>query len=165
MTKSDFTETELKLIDAATQMKLALESSGDLEIVRSCVNSYISHARSVTFVMQKESSGIPELEVWYKERQEELKSSPLLRFFNDRRVYSIHQGVVSPIQHIAKIYDVKVDGVELPGEGTMTFLKFDGVEKFIPGSSGGVFNMCEEYFLILKELVTQWRVERHKYAR
>jgi len=164
MNESELTETELKLIDAATQMKIALKNSGDLEVLRSCVNSYISHARSVTFVMQKESSGIPELAVWYKEKQVELSKNPLLKFFNDRRVYSIHQGVVSPKQHTAKIYNLKIDDVEMPGTGTMTFLQFDGVEEFIPGSSGGVFRMCEDYFVILKELVTQWRIERHKYV-
>lgn len=55
------TETEMKLRDAATQMKLALEHMTDDEVVRSCVNSYISLARSVTFVMQRESADHPEL--------------------------------------------------------------------------------------------------------
>ena len=145
MSKYQLTETQLKLQDAATQMKLALSSSDDIEVVRSCVNSFISHARSVTFVLQRESSGYPRLEKWYERKQVEIKKNPLLRFFNDRRVYSIHKGVVIPRAHSSPAYSVKINGVELPSSGTMTALRFEGVDKFIPGDSGNVFRLCEEY--------------------
>ena len=38
----------------------------------------------------------------------------------------------------------------------MTFLRFEGAEEFFPGRSGGVFRICEEYFVILKGLVGDW---------
>ena len=163
MNKTNQTETQMKLRDAATQMKLALANRGDIEVIRSCVNSFISHARSVTFVMQSESSGYPELEEWYRKKQEELKTNPLLKFFNDKRVYSIHKGVVAPALRSTTAYNITVNGIQLPGTGTVTVLQFEGVDKFIPGSSGNVFRMCEEYFLILKKLVHQWMFERQKY--
>lgn len=155
------TETEMKLRDAATQMKLAVEHMANDETVRSCVNSYISLARSVTFVMQRESAEYPELKAWYEDRMSSLKELPILRFFNASRVYSIHKGVVAPIAHTAPIHDLKIDGVLQPPGGTMTFLRFDGIEKFIPGSSGGVFRLCEEYFLLLKSLVGEWLAKRN----
>ncbi len=164
MTTTDITETQLKLQDAATQMKIALASIGDIEIVRSCVNSFISHARSVTLVMQVESSGHPESKKWYKRKQEDLKQNPLLKFFNDRRVYSIHKGVVSPSAHTSEIYDLKINGEPVAGPGTMTVLSFEGVGEFIPGSSGNVFRLCEEYFILLKYLVHEWLLERNRYV-
>lgn len=47
------TAVQLKLQDAGTQMKLAIANSTDEAIFRSCINSYISLARSVTFVMEE----------------------------------------------------------------------------------------------------------------
>jgi len=156
------TETEMKLRDAATQVKLALEHMGNDEVVRSCVNSYISLTRSVTFVMQRESAEYPELTLWYEDRMSSLKELPLLRFFNASRVYSIHKGVVAPVAHTAPIHDFKINGVlQPPRERTMTLLRFDGIEEFIPGSSGGVFRLCEEYFLLLKSLVGDWLAKRN----
>lgn len=151
------TETEMKLRDAATQMQLAIEHMSNEEVVRSCVNSYISSARSVTFVMQRESAEFPKLKAWYENRMSSLKELPLLHFFNASRVYSIHKGVVAPITHTAPIFDYKINGVLQPQlQQTISFLRFDGIEEFIPGSSGGVFRLCNEYFALLKTLVDEW---------
>lgn len=163
MSEPPVTQTQLKLRDAATQMKLALANSGDIDIVRSCVNSYISHARSVTFVMQQESSAQPKLVEWYQEQQTHLKDDPLMRFFNEKRVHVIHRGVVSLRVKTAPIYNIVKNGVPLQGPGTMTVLLFDGVDECIPGSSGNVFRLCEEYFIKLKQLVGAWLAERRRY--
>jgi hypothetical protein len=61
-------ETRLKLRDAATQMRLALKAPCDEEIVRSCINAFVSAGRSMTFVMQRESHDVPELKAWYEQR-------------------------------------------------------------------------------------------------
>ena len=90
------TETEMKLRDAATQMKIVIGEGKDDDTIRSCVNAYISHARSVTFVMKKESAVHPDLEKWYEEKSEQLKNDPLMKFFNEKRTYTIHKGVITP---------------------------------------------------------------------
>ncbi len=156
------TDTELKLCDAATQMKLIFKHNGDDEILRSCINAYLSHARSVTFVMQKESSAYPELVAWYKARMSKLQSVPIMKFFNAKRVHTIHKGVVKPIKHVTPISNLKENGVPLPGQATMIFWQFDGVDKFVTGSSGGVFRLCEEYFVILREFVGEWLKKRQE---
>src|SRR3989338_1277242 len=147
------TETELKLRDAATQIKLALKNTDDDEIIRSTINAYISHARSITLIMQEESSDCPELKSWYEDQMAHLKKSPLLKFFNEKRVHTIHRGVVRPMKHVTPVWDIKLNGMPQSGQGTMTFWQFEGIDKFIPGDSGGVFRLCEQYFLILKRLV------------
>src|SRR3989338_7582120 len=90
------TQTELKLRDAATQMKLAIKNMDDENILRSCINSFISQARSVTLVMQKESAYSPGLKNWYKNKMEQRKQLPILKFFNDKRIHTIHIGNVEP---------------------------------------------------------------------
>jgi hypothetical protein len=75
------TAVQLKLQDAATQIKLAIANSEDEHIFRSCINSYISLAPSVTLVMETQSSD-PALRTWYKNQMETIGGVPLLRFFN-----------------------------------------------------------------------------------
>lgn len=141
-------------------MKLALAHTDDEEIMRSCINSFISHARSTTFVMQKESSGIPELLKWYEDTMANLKKVPLMRFFNDKRVHSIHKGVVKPQQTSAPIYKLKIDGTLQLGNGKITVWSFDGIQEYIPNHNGNMFRICEEYFLTLKSLVFEWLKKR-----
>ena len=156
------TDTELKLRDAAIQMKLALKHSEDYQTLRSCINAYLSHARSVTLVMQKESSDYPALAAWYEDQMSRFKELPIMKFFNAKRVYTIHKGVVKPIKHVIPIWDLKQDGISKTGDGTMTFWQFEGVDDFMPGSSGGVFRLCEQYFMILRWLVTEWAKKRRE---
>lgn len=150
----------MKLWDAGAQMKLALSHSGDETIVRSCVNSFISMGRSVTFVMQRESSAVPALALWYEAHMDTLKQSPHLRFFNASRVYSIHKGVVVPRKHVMQIQNLTINGVLQPDGEAIAFLQFEGAEAFFPEGSGGVFRLCEEYFLILRQLVNDWVLKR-----
>ena len=149
------TETELKLRDAAIQMKLALDAAED-DIFRSCVNSFISHARSVTFVMQTESASDPVLSEWYTKVMSVIKEMPIMKFFNEKRVHSIHKGVVKPNKTITPIKNFQVDGVLQIGTGSMSMWTFDDIQKFLPGDSGNVYRLCEQYYLILKWLVERW---------
>lgn len=154
---SEITETQLKLRDAGTQMKLAIENVGDEDVFRSCVNAYISAARSVTMIMEKESAIYPELLAWYKAQMAELGKLPIMKFFNERRVHTIHRGNVKPVSYKMPIWDMVVDGKKLePGTGIMTVWTFDNVNEYMPGKSGNVFNLCEQYFLILRTLVHEW---------
>lgn len=141
-------------------MLLALEHSEDDPKVRSCVNSYISHMRSVTFVMQKESAQYPELLKWYNATMEKMKGAPLLKFFNEKRVHSIHRGVVKLEKTSTTIYNVVVNGVELPGSGTATSLQFNGIQEYMPHDSGNVFRLCEEYYKVMKWMVQEWLRQR-----
>jgi len=80
-----------------------------------------------------------------------------MKFFNDRRVHTIHRGNVKPVSHTMPIWNMVVNGKKLdPGTGTMTVWLFDNADEYMPGKSGNVFNLCEQYFLILKNLVNQW---------
>lgn len=157
------TETELKLRDAEIQLQLAMANSGNDELVRSCVNSLISAGRSVTFVMQAESSH-PALEQWYRARMSTLASSPdsgpLLQFFNEARVHSIHKGVVSPEQLTTRAVDFKINGVLTTARPTVTFYRFNEASRYFPGRSGGVFRMCEEYLSLLRTLTREWLAKR-----
>jgi hypothetical protein len=38
--------------------------------------------------------------------------------------------------------------------------RFDGVEEYLPGHSGNIFRLCEDYFVTLKDLVKRWLAKR-----
>lgn len=181
------TETQLKLSDAATQMILALRQPEHEPTVRSCINSFLSAARSVTFVMQKESAASAELAEWYQHESEKLGQNPLMKFFNDRRVYSIHRGVVVPAKSAYPMHGFEQTPAEggakpqfkmsvlradsptqpaAPGDilflqdGVVFAWRFDGVDGYLPGHSGNVFRLCEDYFVLLKALVKRWLAKR-----
>lgn len=156
------TNTQLKLKDAATQMRLAIKHSDDVDIFRSCINSYISLGRSVTFIMQEESKDVPELAAWYREQMDNLKSNPVMFFFNEKRVHSIHRGIVKPDKRTVPIFDLKINGVEQAGKATMSVWRFDDIADYIPNDSGNVFRLCEQYFLILKVFVAEWLKKRRE---
>jgi hypothetical protein len=183
-------DTQLKLRDAGIQMKLAIKNSLNEDIFRSCINSFISHARSVTFVMQKESIINRELKEWYEDEQKRLKQIPLLKFFNNKRVHSVHRGVVKPLKEQMYIYNGKSSYVNIVGKkplekwqfkakggnvrcahgdiltrvnaNTVIIWYFDGTKNYILNDSGNVLRLCEEYFIVLKNLVQRWNIKRYE---
>jgi hypothetical protein len=84
----------------------------------------------------------------------------LLKFFNAKRVYSIHRGVVSPEKLTIPITDVRMNGVLQPGPQSISFYKFDGTEEFWQGGSNNAFRLCDEYRVALTALVSEWVAKR-----
>lgn len=73
----------------------ALSRHRDADTVSYHLNAFLSAARSVTFILQKVMSGVPEFADWWRERQEELSRDKAARFFLNLRNLSQHEGRVS----------------------------------------------------------------------
>ena len=54
------------------------------------------------------------------------------------------------------------DVADVRPDGSISTWCFDGVQEFIPGDTGNVQRLCEQYFLILKWLVQEWLREREQ---
>jgi hypothetical protein len=156
------TDTELKLQDARVQLDLLMQNATNDEIVRSCLNGFISHARSVTFVMQRESAGTIGLEGWYRRRMDELSKLPILQFFNSKRVHSIHRGVVTPGKRVVQGTVTRAGNGFVEGPVIITTFEFDGVAEFMPGENGNIGRLCKDYVGLLESLVAEWLHERRK---
>ena len=185
------TSTELKLDDAAAQMRLAIAHDQEDATFRSCINAYLATSRSVTMVMERESKDIDEkarsdssLLEWYKDHSKALGAAPFFRFFNERRVFTIHRGVVEPVMKSWPIENVRLrsitdengkpftegqwdvlsdmspgdvgDVFTLMPDGTMTAWVFDDFAEVWPHHSGNVLSLCEMHFLTLKWMVQEW---------
>ncbi len=159
------TETEMKLQDAEVQLRLAMDHNGDERMVRSCINSFISTARSVTMVMERESNENKLLLAWYKSKTEGFKTSadaPIWEYFADNRTYTTHKGVIAPARMTAQITDLKKNGVpqSISPDATMTFHRFANPPAGNPNDSGGIYRLCIAYSQLLSGLVAEWLAQR-----
>ena len=59
------------------------------------LNAFLSAARSVTFVMQKEMAHVPGFTDWWAGKQRELKADSIARFFLELRNFSQKEGRIS----------------------------------------------------------------------
>jgi len=150
------TDTEVKLSDAKIQLGLALDNFRDSNVVRSCINAFISFARSVTFSMQKESAGSERCAAWYKQKQQEMKTDPLLRFFNEQRRISIHERSVTPNRRTAEVRHVYEGDKIVSTGGSVTKYQFEGYSDLVRGHDGNVFSLCGQYYSYLETLVQEW---------
>lgn len=153
---NNLTETEIKLHDASIQFQLAIDHIADENFFRSCINSFISFARSITMVMEKESSKNPELLAWYKENTAKFAKDPLMKFFNDQRVHTIHKGNVKPKAQSIPIRN-PLSKTETSEYSDMSLWVFDNVEEYLPGETGNVFRLCEKYLQLLTKMVQEWK--------
>ena len=177
------TETVLKLRDAANQMLIAIDQVKNEEKFRTCINAFLSTARSVTMVLERECSHL-QMRDWYKAQMSKLGNTPLFCFFNAQRVYSIHRGVVKPVRKShkaslvkswheldksgkprlhatvvvhAEVPEININDVaQLSDDGTIWVWCFNDIEEFMPGDTGNVLRLCESYYAILKWLVEEW---------
>jgi hypothetical protein len=155
------TDTETKLHDAITQFDLAANTDNEA-MVRSCINALIDMGRSVTLVMQKESGPHPALTQWYERRMATLMQSEdaaLMKFFNERRVHTVHKGVVRPHRDTAMVTGSTVPGVA--AGATAIFWRFDGTSEYLgPKDSGGMHRLSMAYLAVLRGLVEEWLRKR-----
>ncbi len=154
------TETQVKLEDARTQLEIAHSNVTNARIVRSCVNSFISLARSVTFLMQKESADLTELTAWYEKRMAHLKKLPVMIFFENKRTHTIHLGNVHVNLYSLEVQNIMHEGRLIGKTGTVNVWQFDDAEQYIPGSNKNMFTICKEYLSTLEALVTDWLNEK-----
>jgi len=58
------------------------------------LNAFLSAARSVTFLLQKEMAHVPAFEVWWNDRREQLRGDSACQFFMKLRNFSQKEGCV-----------------------------------------------------------------------
>lgn len=99
-------DTEKKLQEAKYFLRRMLETYSAPFEFECNLQAFISSARSVTWVMQKEYSKKPEFEEWYGKKQEEMQADEMLRFFREARTTTTHRKPldVGTVAHIKQIY-------------------------------------------------------------
>lgn len=73
-----------KLEDARIALHQA-ETAADAVTFRSAFNSFLSHARAVTWALQTDGSKVAGFKDWYADKQTEMGRDELMRFIRDAR--------------------------------------------------------------------------------
>jgi len=84
------------------------------------LNSFISLARSVTLVMQKEFHDVPEFAEWYAIKQEEMKNDDDMKFFVELRNESLKEKSVGKIFYKVEL----LEDIKVPANETLTWPAF-----------------------------------------
>ena len=123
--------TEKKLQEATYFLKRMLETHNIPFEFECNLQAFISFARSITFVMQKEHSKKQDFSKWYDEKQEEMKGDEMLNFFNEARITIIHKkpldvGSIANIKHIFVKSVPKGWGFAITGKGEVVWITPSG---------------------------------------
>lgn len=84
------TATQEKLNEAIIMLEQAKLASNDYTVFIANLNAFVSAARSVTLVMQKEFHSIAGFKKWYIEKQQSMNEDEEFKFFNRLRVDTVH---------------------------------------------------------------------------
>lgn len=87
------------------------ETDGNRQRLKYNLSAFVSAARSVTFVLQKERPKNPESDEWYTKKQKWMKEDVrdiLFTFFVDKRNHALKEGLIDPRAEISIVADVSV---------------------------------------------------------
>src|SRR5258708_35361625 len=93
------THTRDKLNEAAFFQQCLAAEKVDPDHYRYFMSAFISAARSITLLMQKEYAHTKGFAEWYPDRQGGLKADDEMRFFNELRVEAIHPALLKLYEH------------------------------------------------------------------
>lgn len=158
---TSLTETQLKLRDAGIQMRLGMANTDNEDVFRSCINAFISSGTSILDVIKEESQGNSKLRRWSEAEIEKVKALGIVQFFGDQRDVTIHRETIKPKSYSTPV-SLVIDGKEMPEQVMMRVWIFENVGTYLPGDTGNVFRLCEQYFGILKSLVHGWLREKER---
>jgi hypothetical protein len=93
------TDTRDKLLEAMYFFGQMEKNSAERDTFRYNLSAFLSAARSVTLIMQNEFDKITGFGEWYSNKQVEMNKDEIWKFFNEKRVATIHQGPIKPLAH------------------------------------------------------------------
>jgi len=138
-------DAQQKYDEAEYFLEMMKENIEDRQKFRYNLSAFVSAARSVTFVLQKEFSKNPKFDTWYCEKQMQMRRDKLFKFFKDKRDYVIHKkGTIDTRAEISATIDlpmtapVSFEAIVIKADGTIENEKHSEPPaklKFVPKSN------------------------------
>jgi len=94
------TNTSEKLNEAKYFLECMKMKQSDRDAFKYNLSAFLSAARSLTLVMQKEFKHVSGFEEWYAKKRVNMRSDNSMKLLNDKRVMTIHKQPVRPHAHI-----------------------------------------------------------------
>jgi len=93
-------DTRQKLEEAKYFLEQMKGRQSDRDAFKYNLSAFLSAARSVTLIMQKEFGKVSDFKDWYTEKQSMMRSDETMRLLNNKRVMTIHQQPIRPRAHV-----------------------------------------------------------------
>jgi hypothetical protein len=117
------TDTREKLYEAKYFLKCMKDKQSDRDAFKYNLSAFLSAARSVTLIMQKEFDKVVGFKDWYVDKQHHMESDNTMKLLNNKRIMTIHQQPIQPRAHV----DVALHGVSnFSGSLSMVIIRADG---------------------------------------
>jgi len=94
-----------KFENARILLEQAVKSVNEQNKVRANLDAFVTTARSITLVMQKEFSKNPKFKEWYESVKKEMMDDEIFQFFINLRNVSVHEKTVINTVRISTTYD------------------------------------------------------------
>ena len=94
-------DTQQKYNEAEYFLEMVKDNDENRQRFEYNLSAFLSAARSVTFVLQKESSKNPEFDEWYCKKQMQMKRDKLFKFLKKKRDSGIHKKIIKPRAEIS----------------------------------------------------------------
>ena len=119
-------DAQQKYNEAGYFLEMMKENIEDRQKFRYNLSAFMSAARSVTFVLQKEFSKNPKFDRWYCEKRMQMRSDKLFKFFKDKRDYAIHKkgtidtrAEISATSNLLMTASVSFEAIVIKADGTI----------------------------------------------
>ena len=155
-------ETLKRLEETSHLLNELIKSNYNRSKFRTKLNSFISSARTITLVMQKEYKHISGFKEWYESKQIEMKGNELFKFFKKQRNIIQKEGSIR-INVKASTKAVTDDkgkviipiGREKNGRIATLHKKWKVTNSFKDRPKEDAIDLCKKYFKELNELVSE----------
>jgi len=90
------TDTREKLLEAKYFLERMVENQDKRDVFKYNLSAFLSAARSVTWIMQREFGKVPGFIEWYRIQQDKMRSDEKMRILGDKRHATTHEEPVRP---------------------------------------------------------------------
>jgi len=94
------TATREKLLEATYFLECMKKTQSDRDAFKYNLSAFLSAARSITLIMQKEFDKVSGFKEWYAEKRDQMRKDQIMNLLNDKRTMTIHQQSVRPHAHV-----------------------------------------------------------------
>lgn len=152
-------ETLKRIKETENLLSELKSSSHERENFRTKLNVFISSARTITLVMQKEGAPISGFNDWYELKQKEMKENELFKYFIDKRNTIQKEGSVRIMVKVSFQFvtddkgEAIIDlGKERNGQLETIDKKWNVKNAFKDRPDDDAIDLCEKYLEELKKI-------------
>ncbi|MBI4430962.1 MAG: hypothetical protein HY587_04550 [Candidatus Omnitrophica bacterium] len=156
-----------KLNEARYFLNTMIEKANDWDAFRFNLDSFLSVARSVTWIMAKHYAHFDGFQEWLKPKQVEMSRNPLMKYFTEQRNQTVKQRTITSSLPVTVREEGKdpvsiyfIDGTGGTSQPLSLNLapreKTGSIYYFSDFPEKDVVSLCRDYLLEVEKVVEDW---------